>query len=35
MKKGDRGTYRLAELDRTILEGYFSGDRLKRFIVRE
>ena len=34
-KKGDRGTYRLAELDGTMLEGYFSGDRVKRFIVRE
>ena len=35
MKKGDRGTYRLAELDGTILEGYFSWDRVKRFITRE
>ena len=34
-KKGDRGTYRLAELDGTTLEGYFSGDRVKRFIARE
>ena len=34
-KKGDRGTYRLAELDGTMLEGYFSGDRVKRFIARE
>ena len=34
-KKGDTGTYRLVELDGTILEGYFSGDRVKRFIVWE
>ena len=34
-KKGDRGTYRLVELDGLILEGYFSGDRVKRFIARE
>ena len=34
-KKGDRGTFRLAELDSTMLEGYFSGDRVKRFIARE
>ena len=34
-KKGVRATYRLAELDGTMLEGYFSGDRVKRFIARE
>ena len=34
-KKGDRGTYRLAELDGTMLEGHFSGDRVKRFIALE
>ena len=34
-KKGDRGTYRLAELDGTMLQGYFSGDRVKRFIAQE
>ena len=31
-KKGDRENYRLAELDGTMLEGYFSGDRVKRFM---
>ena len=34
-KKGDRRTYRLAELDGTMLEGYFAGDTVKRFIARE
>ena len=34
-KKGGRGTYRLAELNGTMLQGYFSGDRVKRFIARE
>ena len=32
-KKGDGGTYRLAELDGTMLESHFSGDRVKRFIA--
>ena len=35
MKKGDRGIYRLVELNGTMLKGYFSGDRVKRFIARE
>ena len=34
-KKGDRGTYRLVELDGTVLKGYFSGDRVQRFIAQE
>ena len=34
-KKGDRGTYKLAELDGTRLAGYHSGDRLKKFVVRK
>ena len=34
-KKGNGVTYRLAELNGTMLEGYFSRDRVKRFIVRE
>ena len=34
-KKEDRGTYRLAQLDGTMLEGHFTGDRVKRFIARE
>ena len=34
-KKGDSRTYRLAELDSTMLEGYFLGDRVKRFTARE
>ena len=34
-KKGDKGTYRLAEIDGTMLEGHFSGDWVKRFIARE
>ena len=34
-KKGDRGTYKLAELDGTPLAGYHSGDRLKKFVVRK
>ena len=34
-RKEDRGTCRLAELDGTMLEGYFSGDRVKRFIAQE
>ena len=33
-RKGDRGTYKLAELDGAALEGYFSGDRLKKFVAR-
>jgi len=33
-RKGDRGTFGLAELDGTALEGVFAGDRLKRFIIR-
>ena len=33
-KKDDRGTYKLAELDGTELEGIFSGDRVKKFIAR-
>ena len=35
MKKGDKGTYKRAELDGTMLEGFFSGNRVKRFIARE
>ena len=35
MKNRDRGTSRLAELDGMLLEGYFSGDRVKRFVARE
>ena len=34
-KKGDRGSYKLAKLDGTMLEGYFSVDRMKRFIAQE
>ena len=34
-KKVDRGTYRITELDGTMLEGHFFGDRVKRFHVRE
>jgi hypothetical protein len=34
-RKDDRGTFKLAELDGTELEGIFSGDRVKRFIARE
>jgi hypothetical protein len=30
-KKEDRGTYRLAELDGTELEGFDAGDRVKKF----
>jgi hypothetical protein len=33
-RKDDRGTYKLAELDGTELEGFFSGDRIKKFIMR-
>ena len=33
-RKGDRGTFKLAEMDRMVLEGVFAGDRLKRFITR-
>ena len=33
MRKEDRRIYQLAELDRVVLEGYFSGDRLIRFDV--
>ena len=33
-RKGDRGTFKLAEMDGTALEGVFAGDRLKRFITR-
>ena len=29
----DRGTYKLAELDGVVLEAYFAGDRLKKFII--
>ena len=35
MKKGERGTYRLAELDGTMLKGYFSEDRVKWFLAWE
>jgi hypothetical protein len=34
-RKEDRGTYKLAELDGTELEGIFSGDRVKKFVTRE
>ena len=34
-KKGDRGTYRLVELDGRMLQRYFLGDRVKRFVVWE
>ena len=33
-RKKERGTYQLAELDGVVLEGYFPGDRLKRFTAR-
>jgi len=33
-KQNERGTYQLAELDGVVLEGYFSGDRLKKFVAR-
>ena len=33
-RKGDMGTFKLAEMDGTALEGVFAGDRLKRFITR-
>ena len=33
-KKDERGTYKLAELDGTDLDGIFSGDRIKKFIAR-
>jgi hypothetical protein len=34
-RKEDRGTYRLAELDGTELEGFYAGDRVKKFVRRE
>jgi hypothetical protein len=34
-RKEDRGTYKLAELVGTELEGIFSGDRVKKFVTRE
>jgi hypothetical protein len=34
-KKENRGTYRLAELDGTELEGVYAGDRVKKFVRRE
>ena len=33
-RKGERGTYQLVELDGVVLEGYFPGDRLKKFTAR-
>jgi hypothetical protein len=33
--KEDRGTYRLAELDGMELEGFYAGDRVKKFVIRE
>ena len=33
-RKRERGTYQLAELDGVVLEGYFPGDRLKKFTAR-
>ena len=33
-KQEDRGTYQLAELDGTVLGGYFPGDRIKKFLMR-
>ena len=33
-KQNERGTYKLAELDGVALDGYFSGDRLKKFMAR-
>ena len=33
-KKRERATYQLAELDGVVLEGYFPGDRLKKFTAR-
>ena len=33
-KKDDSGTYKLAELDGTELEGIFSGDHIKKFTIR-
>ena len=33
-RKKERGTYQLAELDGVVLEGYFPGDRLKKFTAR-
>jgi hypothetical protein len=34
-RKEDRGTYKLAKLDATELEGIFLGDRVKKFVTRE
>jgi hypothetical protein len=34
-RKGGHGTYKLAELDGTTLDGFYSGDRLKKFATRE
>ena len=33
-RKKERGTDQLAELDESVLEGYFPGDRLKKFMAR-
>lgn len=33
-RKEDRGTYKLAELDGTKLEGFYAGDRVKKFVRR-
>ena len=33
-RKKERGTYQLAELDGVVLQGYFPGDRLKKFTAR-
>ena len=32
--KKTRGTYLLSELDRTIMDSVFPGERLKRFFLR-
>ena len=34
LRKKERGTYQLAELDEVVLEGYFPSDRLKMFTAR-
>ena len=34
-KKGERGTYRLAEFEGTMFQGYFLWKRMKWFIVQE